>query len=979
MLDQTLVTIDEFEGLFANFEEDTVPPNHFKDALNIGFGPGIVFSRLGVSDFLTKSDIRRIWAYNIPGEDTRLLILNGSNQIFDSTSLGSPILTVTGMTDFSAVSIFGRAYISPHNGQVGLENEKIYVYDGTDGSFAARAAAGVPPQGFDLTLTAVAQTASGTDIVAPVAPANGVQVLTTSPYIPNIFTKIKFFQTGGAVTAITITVVGFAPSHVAQTVAYVNKITSAGTTTYTTGELWEEITSITISGLVGAGGLFKVETFGTNIGKLELGYHVVGIVYESDSGFLTKPGPENNLSAIRITQKFRALKIEGIPATLPTGMAKTKVVMSKFITRRNYSGNPDPQQYEMFFVPEAFGGEIPEGRTSTVVNIFDADLVNSADYLLDNLSEIPAGVTIFGTSKGRMLIGGEFDSPTTLRGSKGGEPEAVSATDGFVICDPISGEIRNVWEYRDTIYVQKSHATLITQDDNVVLSQWTINVIDRSRGAECHSVGVINGSVTSVDDAIIVCNASGIYAFNGAYPELPLTWKIKEFWDSGSIDVEKFYRCEIAVDPVEKSFLVCFQSDIAVSETGLDEVDQLLYCDFSAGLNWRDVKWSFWQFYNQTGAAYVPETISAAFIGNQNKYRYLITRRNATKIWNTVPDAENLTNDDGQAITSYFETYKYSASQSGAITHLSGFRTKVIGFGDVDLTIIGPNGKPTETPSDLIIPMSSNGNILEKLNFVDDDVSIRWSINALNEWYQISKIWIFGTEIWIEKPSGLEFDLKLGLVSYWDFADSGNLGLDSHGSNNLTNNNAVTRVAGPNLTDFAGQFVAASLQSLSIADNATLDFAATDFTIASWAYFDSFPIGVTDQMNIFDKGDNYSLAYNKGYNPDRLGFYYINGATRDVISSVPTIALSTWYFIVCWYVESTKTLYIQVGDYIYATEVEPVSPLANATQFTIGNRFTTTRYMDGRISHVGIWNRALRDHEREYLYNQGDGRSYGDL
>lgn len=191
MLDQALVTLDEFRGVFANNDEDVVPPNHFKDALNVAYGPGIFFTRPGTIVHLTISDVRRFVVYNIPGEDDRLLILNGSGQLFDSTHLVAPILTIATMTDFASVSIFGRAYISPHNGLSGLQDEVIYVYDGADATFVARPAAGTPPQGFELVLSLVTPTSPGNDIVAPVAPANGAQILTTSPYIPNLFVEIQ--------------------------------------------------------------------------------------------------------------------------------------------------------------------------------------------------------------------------------------------------------------------------------------------------------------------------------------------------------------------------------------------------------------------------------------------------------------------------------------------------------------------------------------------------------------------------------------------------------------------------------------------------------------------------------------------------------------------------------------------------------------------------------------------------------------------
>lgn len=1137
MIDQALTTLDEFRGVFRNYEEDSVPPNHFKDALNLEFGPGFFRKRQGIVEHLEIEDVRRIEVYEIPGEDNRLLILNGSGEIFDSTNLITPILTVEDMTDFSSVSIFGKAYISPHNGQTGLEDEVVYIYDGTN---PARPAAGSPPAGFDLTLTAVQQTPSGTDIVAPVAPANGSQVLTTSPYIPNIFTKIKLFQTGGAVTAITVTVTGFGPSHVPQSEIYVDKILSAGPTTYTTGELWEEITDITISDLAGAGGQFKVETFGTNIGKLELGYHVVGVVYETTSGFLTQPGPENNLSAIRITRKFRALKIEGIPAAPGTHIAKTRVVISKFITRRNYSGNPDPQQYEMFFVPEAFGGHIAVGRTSTTINIFDADLVDSADYLLDNLTEIPASVALFGTSKGRLLTGGEFDdSAIVIRASKGGEPESMSATDGFVICDPTTGPVRNFSEYRDSIYAFKSHATVITQDNGDLPSTWQINIIDRAVGAECHAVATVIGREADVNDAQLIADRSGLQLFNGAYAEQALSWKIKEIWDSANS--EAFYKTQIAVDPVNKLILVLFQAaqagqsgtqkvlnpgletgdftnwtedgtfvevvanpgggfsgsfiaefditeesggentqvisvdegevatisiklqspdgleitaraltdnnfylksdgtweesfinnwathtnptvdtfsvvvdpvpagatsvTLSVSSSasatpgsvrwddytwtigGTDTIpDTLLLADYSEGLNWQDIKWCPWVFQDINGD-FIPETLVSEFDPSTSKVVFRLGGRNASKTY-TYRYGSEVRNDDELAFESFWETYKYSASEAGAITHIAGMRIKITGFGAVDLTLIGPNDQPEEFPASFPIPTSSGGNILQKLNFVDDDISIRGDVNGLDHHFQVSKLWLFGTQIWGEKPSGLEFDLLLELIESWELSEASGDRTGIQEGLVLTDFGGVGSSTGVDgevclLNDRSiNQYLTRALSGLSdplIVTNA-------DFSISMWVYFETLPTQGQIYSLLTGPQNQYQLFFQfatAGLTVPRFDFGYYSDAgftLHRVHTGTDVFSAGVWYLVNCRFNFDTLELNLQINNERICTAfgtLPPATPVA--TNFRLCTDFAGANRLNGRMQYVRLWRRLLTDHEWEYLYNHGNGRDYENL
>jgi hypothetical protein len=81
--------------------------------------------------------------------------------------------------------------------------------------------------------------------------------------------------------------------------------------------------------------------------------------------------------------------------------------------------------------------------------------------------------------------------------------------------------------------------------------------------------------------------------------------------------------------------------------------------------------------------------------------------------------------------------------------------------------------------------------------------------------------------------------LRQGLVAAYNMSNSGNLGLDSAGSSNLTNVNAATQAVGK--VNNAAQFVRASNQNLTLPDNAALSMGDIDFTLAAWVYLDSKP------------------------------------------------------------------------------------------------------------------------------------------
>lgn len=156
MRDHQPLVIGSFRGTFDRGEEDVCPLGYFLSSQNVRFLKGGVTTRYGTSQSVTIASVKRTAVYKISGQAQRLLILDDVGNLFDSTNLGTPILTIAAMTDFSMVSIFDRAYITPHNGVTGLPGEKVYVYTGAG---VARVAAGNPPSSF--TLGAVNSAASG--------------------------------------------------------------------------------------------------------------------------------------------------------------------------------------------------------------------------------------------------------------------------------------------------------------------------------------------------------------------------------------------------------------------------------------------------------------------------------------------------------------------------------------------------------------------------------------------------------------------------------------------------------------------------------------------------------------------------------------------------------------------------------------------------------------------------------------------------
>jgi hypothetical protein len=132
-------------GTFDRGEDEACPPGYFRTSQNLAFVNQATYTREGsVVNLPTAFNIKRQAIYKRIGEAPRLLLLDTAGNLYDSTNLGVPILSIPAMTDFSMVSMFNRAYITPHNGLKGLPGEKLYVYES---SGAARPAGGIAPAG----------------------------------------------------------------------------------------------------------------------------------------------------------------------------------------------------------------------------------------------------------------------------------------------------------------------------------------------------------------------------------------------------------------------------------------------------------------------------------------------------------------------------------------------------------------------------------------------------------------------------------------------------------------------------------------------------------------------------------------------------------------------------------------------------------------------------------------------------------------
>lgn len=240
------------------------------------------------------------------------------------------------------------------------------------------------------------------------------------------------------------------------------------------------------------------------------------------------------------------------------------------------------------------------------------------------------------------------------------------------------------------------------------------------------------------------------------------------------------------------------------------------------------------------------------------------------------------------------------------------------------------------------------------------------------------------------REEGLGSSLLNSLVAYWKLDEESGQRNDSVGTSHLGDTNTVASTTG--LLGNCARFAAASSEDLSVADNAAFTFTsalsasfwinqtdlATDRaflgkwtfqTDGEWVIQSGMAVASTSaDITIFlatsaaDNGTGCRMNFNDA--DMSSGSWYHVAMVYDGTLSGDANRLKVWVNGVA------KTLSANAG-------AVPSSLRDGGATFYLG-RFggTLTRYYNGDMDEVGLWNRALTAAEVATLYNDGDGVTY---
>ena len=323
----------------------------------------------------------------------------------------------------------------------------------------------------------------------------------------------------------------------------------------------------------GAGPTVNITPALGGAGFTDAGVHIFGYVFETDTGYLTAPG---GLVAFTTTA-VNAIDFTTVAVSPDGFVTKRHLVASKVI--QSYNG--DVNGYQLFFIPNA---TIPNnvGTTLSGISFFDADLLLDASHLIDNFSQIPAGVNLT-TYHNRMAVCTPYDNISIAYVSAIGEPEAISQIDGLLLVPPDGNPITNMAELRDVFYVTKRNKTVAFTDNGGEPTTWPLTIVDNAMGCGVHGIAtVVDAGASNVDYLLIGCY-TGLTLFNGRYILPELSWKIAARWAAQSFKTDN-RRIQIVNDSVNQKIYI-----VLTDRT-------IMFGNYALGLDPKKIRWAPWTF-----------------------------------------------------------------------------------------------------------------------------------------------------------------------------------------------------------------------------------------------------------------------------------------------------------------------------------------------------------------------------------------------
>lgn len=449
-----------------------------------------------------------------------------------------------------------------------------------------------------------------------------------------------------------------------------------------------------------------------NSGHIEEGTHLFAISFETNTGFITAPGPEI-FTVYEAPGGFKAI-VSNIPIG-PAGTVARWVIATQ--VQPDFDGNQLSPEY-------FFAHRIPDNTTTSVeVDFYDSELYVSADYLFDLMPTIPAGTFIF-SYQDRLTLGG-FDNPAhSVLSSKQRDYESFDTTLSRLIIDPSDAQsgCTNGLQFRNSMIITKGNRSYIAQGILENPSDWPVDSLDPGVGTQCFGIAQYIDAKGGTTERFFQADGSGIFLFESAiYKRNEFTYNIADIWKR--VTRTAFNKVQLALD-VENQVLYA-----AVPLDGATEVSHLLTGYFSdatsnyALIDAKKVRWTINTFQQRPSSILVDVDLGgrATFkygsmdgdIHEQIPFQYL---------------------DNGIKIDSFVH-FGPMQLMAGWVHHYSKLHFRIWGQGLLDLVIAGEDNSLQQTiPNAFDLSLLPGREFSRKINFMNEKMTVRLgTVNNAND------------------------------------------------------------------------------------------------------------------------------------------------------------------------------------------------------------------------------------------------------
>lgn len=468
----------------------------------------------------------------------------------------------------------------------------------------------------------------------------------------------------------------------------------------------------------------------TGTDEVEIGKYLIAVAYETDSGFITPPGPL--IAGVFTPTSYTApggkkINLSNIPIG-PANTAKRHILIT----------HGDGTEY--FFVDNN-GGLIPDNVTTTaVLDFFNTDLVDSADYLFDVRESVPCGtgINIFSA---RLVVFG-FDDPdeSLMRVSQAGDPETFDQTVESVIIQKDDGyNIRAGGQIRDQFYLYKDVGVYVTNDNGDDPVNWDVFTVEKAVGAaNCRALSTVSAtSMTGAHhDVHLFADKSGLYINNGAVVFPEMSFKVKTIWDT-NVD---FTKVDPFIDAKNKRVYILGLLD-----------GTMLVGDYTEGIDSKTIKWSIWKLPNNVTNGAILDIAT----GGNPEFTFM------TQDLNIYHFDSTLDLDYGNAVIDSPITFGGINFVDGYINMLAALKARVSGNGVMRISAIGYDALTDSGDfnqyilGDIVFGDRMHRDIQLMSRFMSEKFYIRLinvTDNIPNSNFWLSKMSIFGNELYASRP-----------------------------------------------------------------------------------------------------------------------------------------------------------------------------------------------------------------------------------